>query len=69
MYFLQLMDNYVGGWTLLMIGFAENIAIAYCYGKETIYNSKIAKGSLLQCHVSTSLPNVFSNSWYINIEK
>ena len=33
MYLLQLMDNYVGGWTLLMIGFAENIAIAYCYGE------------------------------------
>ncbi|WAR26310.1 SC6A5-like protein [Mya arenaria] len=32
MYLLQLMDNYVGGWTLLIIGFAENIAIAYCYG-------------------------------------
>ena len=34
MYLLQLMDNYVGGWTLLMIGFAENMAIAFCYGRQ-----------------------------------
>lgn len=37
MYLLQLMDNYVGGWTLLMIGFAENIAIAFCYGLTRFY--------------------------------
>ena len=36
MYLLQLMDNYVGGWALLMIGFAENIAIAFCYGRQAI---------------------------------
>nr|WLN44358.1 AAT3 [Sinonovacula rivularis] len=36
MYFLQLMDNFVGGWTLLIIGFAENIAIAYCYGNKHV---------------------------------
>jgi len=33
MYLLQLMDNYVGGWTLLIIGLAENVCIAYAYGK------------------------------------
>ncbi|XP_045164528.1 sodium- and chloride-dependent glycine transporter 1-like [Mercenaria mercenaria] len=32
MYLLQILDNFVGGWTLLIIGFAENMAIAYCYG-------------------------------------
>lgn len=33
MYLLQLMDNYVGGWTLLIIGLAENISVAYVYGE------------------------------------
>ncbi|XP_060081370.1 sodium-dependent proline transporter-like [Ylistrum balloti] len=32
MYLLQLMDNYVGGWTLLIIGLFENICVAYVYG-------------------------------------
>ncbi|KAK3101057.1 hypothetical protein FSP39_000622 [Pinctada imbricata] len=31
-YLLQIFDNYVGGWTLLIIGLAENICIAYVYG-------------------------------------
>ncbi|KAH3880541.1 sodium-dependent proline transporter-like isoform X2 [Dreissena polymorpha] len=31
-YLLQIMDNFVGGWTLLIIGLAENIAVAYFYG-------------------------------------
>ncbi|KAL4226538.1 hypothetical protein ACF0H5_014523 [Mactra antiquata] len=33
-YFLQIMDNFVGGWTLLIIGFAENVALAYFYGVQ-----------------------------------
>lgn len=38
MYLLQLMDNYVGGWTLLIIGLAETLAVSYCYGtSNTIY--------------------------------
>lgn len=32
MYLLQLMDNYVGGLTLIIIGFFEIVAIAYVYG-------------------------------------
>ena len=36
MYLLQILDNFVGGWTLLIIGFAENMAIAYCYGKTIV---------------------------------
>ncbi|KAJ8301431.1 hypothetical protein KUTeg_020418 [Tegillarca granosa] len=32
MYLLQLMDNYVGGWTLLLIGFVEVVCVAYVYG-------------------------------------
>ncbi|XP_076468790.1 sodium-dependent proline transporter-like [Babylonia areolata] len=32
MYLLQLMDNYVGGLTLIIIGFFEIIAIVYVYG-------------------------------------
>ncbi|XP_062613429.1 sodium-dependent proline transporter-like [Saccostrea cucullata] len=31
-YLLQILDNYVGGWTLLIIGFAECICITYIYG-------------------------------------
>ncbi|KAL5013211.1 hypothetical protein ScPMuIL_007481 [Solemya velum] len=34
MYLLQLMDNYVGGWTLLIIGFTECMVIAYAYGLD-----------------------------------
>lgn len=32
MYLLQLMDNYVGGMTLIIIGFFEIVAIIYVYG-------------------------------------
>jgi hypothetical protein len=31
-YLLQILDNYVGGWTLLLIGFAECMCITYAYG-------------------------------------
>ncbi|KAL3852860.1 hypothetical protein ACJMK2_016469 [Sinanodonta woodiana] len=37
MYLLQLMDNYVGGWTLLIIGFSETIAVIYCYGVNRFF--------------------------------
>ena len=33
MYLLQLMDNYVGGMTLILIGFMEIVAVIYVYGK------------------------------------
>ncbi|XP_078340686.1 sodium-dependent proline transporter-like [Crassostrea virginica] len=31
-YLVQILDNYVGGWTLLIIGFAECMCITYVYG-------------------------------------
>lgn len=31
-YLVQILDNYVGGWTLLLIGFAECMCISYAYG-------------------------------------
>ncbi|XP_063402684.1 sodium-dependent proline transporter-like [Mytilus trossulus] len=31
-YLLQILDNYVGGWTLLLIGFAECMCLTYAYG-------------------------------------
>lgn len=31
-YLVQILDNYVGGWTLLIIGFAEVTCISYVYG-------------------------------------
>ncbi|KAL8595223.1 hypothetical protein ACOMHN_043376 [Nucella lapillus] len=34
MYMLQLMDNYVGGMTLIIIGFIEIIAVIYVYGGD-----------------------------------
>lgn len=45
-YYLQIMDNYVGGWTLLIIGFAENVAIAYCYGKLWCFFKRIQQMSI-----------------------
>ena len=36
-YLLQLMDMYGGGWTLIIIGFFEVIAVAYIYGEFISY--------------------------------
>ncbi|ESO89894.1 hypothetical protein LOTGIDRAFT_124265, partial [Lottia gigantea] len=37
MYLLQMMDNYVGGWTLMVIGFFELVALVFVYGAERLY--------------------------------
>ncbi|XP_041348336.1 sodium- and chloride-dependent glycine transporter 1-like [Gigantopelta aegis] len=37
-YLLQLMDTYGGGWTLIIIGFFEVVAIAFIYGAERFFN-------------------------------
>ena len=35
-YMLQLMDTYCGGWSILLIGLVECIAVAWVYGKVFI---------------------------------
>jgi hypothetical protein len=36
MYLLQLMDNYAGGMTLIIIGFFEIVALVWVYGEEIL---------------------------------
>ncbi|XP_071081857.1 sodium- and chloride-dependent glycine transporter 1-like [Haliotis cracherodii] len=38
MYLLQLMDNFVGGWTLIIIGFFELVAVIFVYGANRFCN-------------------------------
>ncbi|XP_050413379.1 sodium- and chloride-dependent glycine transporter 1 [Patella vulgata] len=38
MYLLQMMDSYVGGWTLMVIGFFELVAVVFVYGADRFYS-------------------------------